>query len=399
MKAPAAILFAVGCAIVQPIPAANAATYTETVLYSFGGPHHDGQRAFSGLISVHSTLYGTTSGGGNRGCGAFGCGTAFSLDPSTGAEKVLYRFCSKAKCTDGDSPSSVIAVNNALYGTTARGGVADHGTVFVIQRDTGKEKVLYSFCTQSKCADGTEPFGGLVEVNGILYGTTNGGGSAKYGVVFSLDPNTGVETVIHAFGEGADGASPYSGMIEVNGMLYGTTYYGGETGAGTVFALDPSTNTEKVLYSFASQASPDGWNPYGGMVNVNGTLYGTTVEGGGVPGSDGVGTVFAFNPTTGTETLVHSFNGSDGRAPYAGLIAMKGRLYGTTASGGSADRGTVFSVDPATGTESVLHNFLGGADGDSPWANLVAVKDTLYGTTPMGGANGAGTVFSLAKKH
>jgi uncharacterized repeat protein (TIGR03803 family) len=127
---------------------------------------------------------------------------------------------------------------------------------------------------------------------------------------------------------------------------------------------------------------------------VKGTLYGTTDEG----GSHGAGTVFSIDPGTGAETVLHSFGGTgDGSTPYASLIDVKGKLYGTTETGGAAAAGTVFSVDPKTGAEAVVYSFLGGTDGKGPDASLIDVKGTLYGTTNEGGTDGYGTVFALRK--
>src|SRR5438132_2689482 len=126
MKAVFVALFAgmIGCALVQLVSAADAVTYREKVLWSFGSGT-DGQYPYASLINVNGTLYGTTSGGGsNTSCDlGNGCGTVFSLDPSTDVEKVLYSFCSQSNCTDGANPAdSLINVKGTLYGTTVYGG-------------------------------------------------------------------------------------------------------------------------------------------------------------------------------------------------------------------------------------------------------------------------------------
>jgi len=115
-----------------------------------------------------------------------GCGTVFSLDPTTGTETVLYSFCNQTICTDGLQPDgSLIDVKGRLYGTTQQGGSNANcgyggeggcGTVFVIDLGTRKETVLYSFCSQANCADGQFPLANLIAVNGALYGTTELGG-------------------------------------------------------------------------------------------------------------------------------------------------------------------------------------------------------------------------------
>jgi uncharacterized repeat protein (TIGR03803 family) len=286
------------------------------------------------------------------------------------------------------------------------GGGYNIGTVFSLDPATHAETVLYEFSPFS--GDGEVPTGGLVDVNGILYGTTYSGGSGFDGTVFSFDPSTDIETVLHSFG-GSDGAGPYATLIEVNGTFYGTTVEGGFSndsicpsgGCGTVFALDPRTGSETVLYSFCGQPNcADGATPYAGLIYLNGTLYGTTYSGGNTNCRYGCGTVYAVNPTTGAETMMHAFknNAKDGANPYAGLIDVNGTLYGTTYAGGTYGNGTVFSFDPDTGAEKMLHVFGSKDDGRNPQAGLIKVRGTLYGTTENGGSHGYGTVVSLDLK-
>jgi uncharacterized repeat protein (TIGR03803 family) len=182
-----------------------------------------------------------------------------------------------------------------------------------------------------------------------------------------------------------------SSLIAVNGMLYGTTYAGGTSDTGTVFALDPNTGAETVLHSFATYT--DSQNPSGSLVAVNGVAYGLTPYG----GDDGFGTVFSVDLGTGAAQVLHSFCGYkclDGALAYAGLIKVKGTLYGTTSQGGPVRRGTVVAVDPATGAVNVVFSF-GGGDGQYPMDNLIDINGTLYGTSYEGGDFRLGTVFAL----
>ncbi|HTA55635.1 MAG TPA: choice-of-anchor tandem repeat GloVer-containing protein [Candidatus Acidoferrales bacterium] len=211
-------------------------------------------------------------------------------------------------------------------------------------------------------------------------------------------------SVLHSFKGGfADGEEPFAGLVNVKGTLYGTTYEGGaynRIGEGTVFSITPS-GTETVLHSFGG--SQDGAYPVAGLINVKGTLYGTTGKG----GANGDGTVFSITPS-GTETVLYSFKGGpgDGEQPRAGLINVKGTLYGTTYLGGNCSSsggcGTVFSMTPS-GTETMLYSFKGvSGDGKYPFAGLIDVKGKFYGTTFEGGANcsgsgGCGTVFSITR--
>ena len=127
--------------------------------------------------------------------------------------------------------------------------------------------------------DGRFPYADLVAVDGTLYGTTEEGGKHN-GTVFSITPY-GTEKVLHTFGGRGDGAGPQAGLLDVNGTLYGTTVAGGSSGCngyicGTVFSITPS-GKEKVNHRFGGTG--DGDDPFGGLVYVNGTLYGTTSNG------------------------------------------------------------------------------------------------------------------------
>jgi uncharacterized repeat protein (TIGR03803 family) len=394
----------VGCAFIHVVSTAEAATFREKVLHSFGA-WPDGEVPYAGVINVKGTLYGTTASGGND-----DGGTVFALDLNTRSENILYSFTV-------DQPwANLIDVKGTLYGTT-EGGDGGPGTVFALDPSTGAEKTIYTFCSQSNCADGNSPVAALIDVKGMLYGTTiRGGGNTRCqgdgcGTVFSVDPNTGVEKVLYAFcpqAGCADGAEPQGGLIDVNGTLYGTTRYGGGTacngdGCGTVFAINRKTGKEKTLYAFCSQLNcADGANPTASLIDVNGTLYGTTYLGGSTGcNGNGCGTVFAIDPNTDAETVLYSFCGqtncADGANPVASLIDVHRILYGTTFNGGNGN-GTVFSIDPDSGAETVIYSFCNQqncADGAVPQGSLMDVSGKLYGTTLAGGTDGYGTVFVL----
>jgi uncharacterized repeat protein (TIGR03803 family) len=360
----------------------------EVVVHSFQPDGADGYAPRAGLIDVDGILYGVTNYGG-----ANSVGTVFSINAKTGAEKVIYSFQNNG--VDGANPDGgLVAVKGTLYGTTDVGGVKAVGTVFKVSPATGKETVLYSFCNVSgTCEDGFHPLAGLTVFSGTLYGTTTSGGTANGGTVFSVNRTTGKEAVIYSFQrDGVDGNTPYAGVINVVGTLYGATIDGGAGGSGTVFSVDPATGAEKVLHSFDGT---DGYQPYASLIDVKGALYGTTVNG----GTDDYGTVFKVDSKTGAETVSHSFTGgADGYDPEANLINVKGTLYGTTYRGGPNGGGTVFKINPKNGAEKVLYSFCGQAscaDGDGPLAGLIDVNGALYGTTEAGGAYNQGTVFKI----
>jgi uncharacterized repeat protein (TIGR03803 family) len=341
----------------------------ERVLHAFcsrfnGNDCLDGALPAAGLIDVtgniaNTTLYGTTSWGGPNCPSQEPCGTVFALDPTTGAEWVLYSFCSQYMCTDGAFPvGRLIDVNGMLYGTTDTGGSGGYGgqslgTVFALDPKTGDETVLHTFCQQQKCTDGQNPTG-VIDVNGILYGTLAGGGSYLRGAVFSLDLSTGAESLVYSFGTNSpDGTDPAFGLTDINGTLYGTTFGGGIDGCGgfgcgTVFSIDPGTGVETTLYSFCQRRNcTDGATPLANPVALNGVLYGTTAYGGAIGcGGSGCGTVFSLDPGTDAEKVLYAFcsqqNCADGASPSASLIIVNGKFYGTTAVGGTIGQGTVF---------------------------------------------------------
>lgn len=261
----------------------------------------DGANPTGGLVEINGTLYGTTLFGGSGKCergnvGYIGCGTAFAITAS-GSERVLYSFASSTKY-DGSFPNgNLIDVKGGLYGTTPFGGANSVGTVFALTF-SGRESVIHSFKAGDK-DDGFYPVAGLINVADTLYGTA-GGGAYNAGIVFSITP-TARFGLLHSFGGAGDGSGPVAGLIDVNDTLYGSTFAGGANNHGTVFSITRA-GAEKVLYSFVGYPN-DGASPVATLVDVNGTLYGTTQYGGSGSCTRprrgyflGCGTVFALSP-------------------------------------------------------------------------------------------------------
>ncbi len=331
------------------------------------------------LLYVGGALYGTTLSGGT-----YSHGTVFKVTKA-GKETILHSFGHGA---DGENPTApLIDLKGTLYGTTAAGGsgkcsgstYSGCGTVFKITT-SGKESVVYSFKSGS---DGQAPRGGMVDLNGTLYGTTILGGGSNLGTVFKMTPAR-KESVLYSFKGGNDGVGPYASLTDVKGKLYGVTYGGGADGFGTVFKIT-TTGSENVIYTFLGYSNKDGQNPWASLIYVNGTLYGTALYG----GSFGDGAVFKVS-TSGKEMLLHSFTGDpDGASPLGALVYPNGALYGTTYFGGSQNLGAIFETT-TSGKESVVYSFLGGSNGGEPYAGMIYVKPSFYGTTEY-----PGTVFSL----
>jgi uncharacterized repeat protein (TIGR03803 family) len=276
-------------------------------------------------------------------------------------------------------------------------------------------------------AGGASPYAGLVLSGKVLYGTTSDGGSSGGGTVFAVNANgTGFTNLYNCTalsgpspGTNSDGAYPYGALMLSGNTLYGTTFQGGSSGGGTVFAVNINGTSFTNPHIFTALSGPfpgtnsDGAYPSAGLILSGSTLYGTALSG----GSAGAGTVFTLN-TDGTGfTNLYSFaaaarnagtgwaTNSDGGNPYGRLTLSGNTLYGTAIGSGTLGGGTVFRVNTDGTGFTNLHNFTAfpfdtlwptNSDGASPYAGLVLWGNTLYGTTSQGGSSGGGTVFAVS---
>jgi uncharacterized repeat protein (TIGR03803 family) len=334
----------------------NNGTWNLSVLYEFRGGT-DGEYVGAITLDDRGNIYGTTSHGG-----AHNLGTVFKLYPTANGWKktVLFNFSVSA---GGIPPqaffSNTLTFDSAgnLYGVTTNGiKHPQGGTVYRLSPTASgpwTHTVLWDF---SGGVDGQFLTDRklLLDSAGNVYGVATAGGTYGGGVVFKLTPAASgpwTKTVLYTFVGTADGAAPNGGLVsDSQGNLYGTTEGGGSAkcypGCGVVFKLVPTKSgewTEHTLLIFQNQESP-----YGGLIRDSaGNLYGTAYAGG-----SGSGIVFELSPpTTGawTETILHTFAGSptDGQGPLTTLLRDKsGNLFGTTFGGGSNYGGTAFEIVP-----------------------------------------------------
>lgn len=481
-----------GCGVVFKLTPSNG-TWQETVLHAFALT--DGAFPNTNVIFDSSgALVGTTVSGPGINCGE-GCGTVFELTPSTGgtyAFKLVYTF---AGGLDGATPKGglVFGSDGNFYGTTGGGGDSDNcqygcGTVYSLTPSTGyvwKEKIIHHFSGSSANpygVDGNDPVAGLVfDQSGNLYGTARAGGATGTvcnqcsGTVFKLSKNSSGQwntALVYSFVVSGDGLSPGGSPISSlasgsAGNFYGVTEYGGANGQGAIYELLPLSGggyKERVIYSFLG--GTDGGNPFGGLISdASGNLYGATFYGGensGCSNSYGCGTIFELSPTGGgnwKEQVIHAFMNADGVGPSAPLtLDPDGNILGTTGGSSNGGLSTAFQLSPSGGgwiytilytftnntvftpggaivldssgnwygvgeggnhgagviyelspgssgyTSAVLHTFAGGADGSYPSAPLVLHNGILYGVTYEGGSNsgyctyaGCGVAFAVAK--
>jgi uncharacterized repeat protein (TIGR03803 family) len=285
--------------------------WEQKVLYSFTGAADGATPMAPLLLDSAGNLYGTANGGGSFvGC-YYGCGVAFELEQASGwTEKVLHSFA--ANPTDGGNPTAGLQFDakGNLVGTTPTGGVgpccSGYNGGIVFQLNPGSdgswgETILYTFCAEANCADGSAPSGGLI----------------------------------------VDGAK-----------LFGAAGMGGAHGGGIVYNIADSVGAKPAEFSFAARG---GMSPVGPVVLHDGNIFGVTEQGGittntCAPFQNGNGVVYELSEVNGkqTETLLHSFSGGgDGCIPMGNLIAdPAGHLYGTTFEGGKNGSGVVFEVTP-----------------------------------------------------
>ncbi len=361
-----------------------------SVLHSFGTPESSAAFPSAALVEAsNGALYGTAASGGAANAGAI-----FRVNKDGSGFQILKSFGAGAQ--DGRRPlgSLIEGTDGALYGTTEEGGEFELGTAFRLNKDGSGFMVLRSFDGD----DGANPVAGLLAgSDGLLYGTTPAGGDTNgNGVVFRMTTNGADFTVLAQF-TGTNGAGPEGALIELgDGMLYGTTYAGGQSNLGTVFRLYKDDTGVQVLKHFTVPGA-DGQNPLGALAQGSmGRLYGIASGGGSSRGSNAVGAVFSLNQDGSDFLAVAHFGTNLAKSPLDGLRqGSDGMLYGAASSGGTNNSAVLYRVEPASGHFQVLTN-LPASDGP-PFALIEASDGLLYGTTQFGGKTGAGTVFRVGK--
>ena len=387
---------------------------TEKVLYSFSGEADGGGPNGSIVFDASGNAYGTTHFGGITTCGGQvggGCGVVFELSQNNNggwSESPLYAF---SDGVDGGFPNSGVILDKSgnVLGTASTGGNAQCsigcGVVYELRkRSTWSESVLHAFTG----SDGQFPNAVLLPgAGGALYSTTWYGGTSGNGTVFALTPSGSAwnESVLYIFQGTTDGSAPAAGVVaDAKGNLYGTTYkYDGDND-GVAYELRKASGgswKDRVLYTFSNNGG--GEDPYAGLLGSGkGKFYGTAIEGGTT------GSGVAFELVLGakghwTEKVLHTFGAAgDGSAPYGGLVAdPSGHLFGTTVFGGTSNAGTVYELDRArTGSwkERILYSFGGGSDGEYPSGALALdPSGNLFGAASNGGASGSGVVFEITR--
>ena len=262
-----------------------------TVIHTFPSSPNDGLGPQFTLLRdpVTGIMYGTTFGGG-----ANNYGTVYALSKAgVGSDVVLHSF----DYSDGAYVQGSVAEDSAgnLYGTAGQGGTGGCGVAFKMRNTGAAYTVLHNFT----CApDGYFPGSVVLDAQGNMYGGTQSGGDVRAcpfegcGIIFKITPS-GQETILHTF-HGTEGAVPNELMFDANGILWGTTAGGGTSGQGTIFTIT-TDGTYTDVYNF--QGGMQGGVPYAGLIeDSQGNFYGTI--GGGILNciQSGCGMVFKFTP-------------------------------------------------------------------------------------------------------
>jgi uncharacterized repeat protein (TIGR03803 family) len=335
----------------------TACKFNDTVAY----------RSYTSLFKAsNGLLYGTTPQGGTA-----DNGTIFSFDPATGAQRMISGFP-----TGGLQGSSVGRVpecsllqvgDSLLFATTEGGGSFSYGTILRYNLFTDSLEYLYNFNDNNGGPDGSL----LLASNGLLYGL------AISGNIYSYDINSGSCINVSDF---LGQSWPEGDLVETSeGALYGLSIFGGNFNQGFIFKYDINTNTGRAIHSFDTTFGCYGFNGWmvPGLLLVSDTiLYGVTPSG----GLNQSGVLFSYSIPTGQYRALHNFgSGNDGSFPVAPLIkARDGLLYGTAQAGGAGGFGTLYSFDATTFTETVLHSF-DSLDGFGPAGKLLEIFDTTTG--------------------
>lgn len=353
-----------------------------TLLHEFN-PATDGSRPYGRLFQASDGyLYGMTSEGGGTGKGII-----FRYDIILGLFNVVYSFDGPS----GDFPlGGFVEHNGFLYAMTSNGGVSDKGVLFRFDLSTYTLEKLADFYGNEY---GEYPDGSLtLGPDGNLYGQTFSGGKYGIGVMFMYNTSSMLFTKCFDFNDAPDGSIIFSQLMKASdGMVYATTQYGGSYSAGTIYRIDPANRQFESIYDFDLLST--GGGPYDGLMEASdGYLYGVTTFG----GSTNFGTIYRFNESSGVLTVIHDLlTISEGQEPRGiPLEHPDGMLYGVTRAGGANSVGCIYQFNLSTSVYTKKADFDALTSGSYPVGSLIkAANGKLYGLASSGGQHTYGTLF------
>ncbi|MBS1487991.1 MAG: gliding motility-associated C-terminal domain-containing protein [Bacteroidetes bacterium] len=353
-----------------------------SIIYQFTGTNTN---PYGALISDGTFLYGMTNGIGS----SYQYGTLFKIMPDGTSFSVIVNFNNSSP---GATPTgSLVYDGTYLYGTTTEYGANSRGTIFKVKTDgSGLTKIL----DNDIGTYGQNPEGTLLLSGSVLYGVKSGGGAGVPpfypGTVFKINTDGSSYTKLFFFD--TEGGSPYGSLYSDGTFLYGMTNKGGIYNDGTVFKIKADGTGFQRLYDFDGTNSSSGASPYGTFISDGTFLYGMT-NGGGVNSS---GIIFKIKPDGTSFTKLLDFdNTNTGGNPHGSLYSDGTFLYGMTPYGGINSAGTIVKIKPDGSGYTKLFDFSSSSGGYNPNGSLISDGTFLYGTTYYGGTNGYGTYFKI----
>ncbi|MEQ9593232.1 MAG: T9SS type A sorting domain-containing protein [Cyclobacteriaceae bacterium] len=325
-------------------------------------------------------------------------GAIFEYDVASSAFSIKIDFDIKVKSS---KESFIMGSDGQVYGFAAGGGTSKSGSIYRYDPTAISVTELYSF---NALDIGYYPEDLIQSVTGKLYGVNKGGGVYGAGTLFEMDPNTYLVTPLVQFkpkpggGSGRvatsinanDISSPHALIQASNGKLYGRTNNGGDDGRGVIFEYDPIELTFEVKAHFTEMTGNNGSGTRGGLLEVNGKLYGACRR----AGPSGGGTIFEFDISTSSFSAIADLGAIGISEPNSNLVlSSNGKLYGVSNAGGTNGKGTIYEYDIINEIATVKVNF-NDVSGVAAFGGLaVAADDKLLGMTYAGGASGKGEIY------
>ena len=239
------------------------------VIHTFTGTGTDGSQPTGSVICIGNTLYGMTTAGGT-----LQAGNIFSINVNGSNYRNLFSFSGG----DGGNPNGSLTLSasgDSLFGMARLGGIHDSGLVFSIDTNGNTFTVLYNFGGVS--TNGATPVGNVVLEGYTLYGMTSAGGLHGHGCIFSLTTNGTGYTDLFDFNGSSTGSTPLGSLVVSGTTMYGMTSAGGSAGYGLLFSMGTNGSNYNMLFNFTGSF---GTNPDGSLILVNNMLYGMASLGG-----------------------------------------------------------------------------------------------------------------------
>ncbi|MGC3945749.1 MAG: T9SS type A sorting domain-containing protein [Chryseolinea sp.] len=329
-------------------------------------------------------LYGATTRGGE-----YDFGTLFRIAKDGSSFTVIYSF---SNLSGFDSGGPMQASNGRLYGTTTQAGPSGYGVVYSITTDGSDFRILYRFPAEFVAVTGFNSSGELVQgTDGALYGTRMYGAGSSYGSVYKINPDGSGFTVLKDFNDALFGIRPAGRlMFASDGRIYGTTFGGGTSNSGVIYSLLPSGSDFRVQFTFDGMT---GKYPYSALTEgSDGRLFGTTYMGGATDN----GTIFAVAKDGSGFTKLYDLDTRAAHPRFGPLVeSSPGVFFGTTEHGGALNAGAVFRVTTSGNFDIYCHCRQGEF---GPRELLEDPSGTyLYGVTRAAEWNQAGSIFRIKK--